>query len=124
VIKNPENGKISAFGVFCVKGIAYAIISLDSLNMANGKLAIKSERRRNNMTCIFCGGNMSDEFTTDFTDLGTCMVVIKKVPCITCEQCGETVFIGTVVRQLEQITNALKDSLTEVAIVQYANTAA
>jgi len=71
------------------------------------------------MTCILCSGNMSDDLTTDFTDLGSCMVIIKNVPCLSCEQCGETVFTGTVVRQLENMTNTLKESLTEIAIVQY-----
>jgi YgiT-type zinc finger domain-containing protein len=67
---------------------------------------------------------MSESFTSDFTDLKTCMVVIKNVPCLICEQCGETVFNGTVVRQLEKITNALKNSLTEIAVVQYSKGAA
>jgi len=71
------------------------------------------------MTCIFCSGDMSEGLTTDFTDLGSCMVIIKKVPCLSCGQCGETVFTGTVVRQLENITSKLKDSLTEIAVVQY-----
>jgi len=71
------------------------------------------------MSCILCGGNMSNDLTTDFTDLGSCMVIIKSVPCLSCEQCGETVFTGIVVKQLENMTNALKESLTEIAVVQY-----
>ena len=73
------------------------------------------------MICISCSGNMSSDFTTDFTDLGSCMVIIKSVPCLSCEQCGETIFTGTVIRQLENMTNALKESLTEIAVVQYPN---
>ncbi|MCL2406096.1 MAG: YgiT-type zinc finger protein [Defluviitaleaceae bacterium] len=49
------------------------------------------------------------------------MVIIKNVPCLSCEQCGETVFTGTVIRQLEDMTNALKKSMTEIAVVQYPN---
>jgi YgiT-type zinc finger domain-containing protein len=76
------------------------------------------------MVCHFCNGSMKDEVTSDFTDLGTCMVIIKHVPCLTCDQCGETAFTGTVVKQLDKIINDLKESLTEVAIVQYSNNVA
>ena len=76
------------------------------------------------MTCIFCQGKMSEETTTNFKDLGSCIVIIKNVPCLTCDQCGETVFTGTVSRQLETIVGTLKNSLTEIAVVQYSNTAA
>jgi YgiT-type zinc finger domain-containing protein len=73
------------------------------------------------MECIFCKGTMKESLTTDFNDFGSCMVIIKNVPCQTCEQCGETIFIGTVIRQLENITDELKESLTEIAVVQYPN---
>ena len=73
------------------------------------------------MTCIFCGGRMINETTTNFKDLDSCMAIIKNVPCLTCDQCGATVFTGTVARQLENIVATLKESLTEVAIVQYPN---
>jgi YgiT-type zinc finger domain-containing protein len=72
------------------------------------------------MDCIFCKGSMTEGITTDFTDLGSCMVIVKNVPCMICEQCGETAFIGTVVRKLDEITNKLKDSLTEIAVVQFS----
>jgi len=67
---------------------------------------------------------MSDGLTTDFNELSSCMVIIKNVPCIVCEQCGETVFIGTVARKLEEIISTLKDSLTEIAIIKYPDKAA
>jgi len=76
------------------------------------------------MVCIFCQGKMSEGTTTNFKDLGSCMVIIKNVPCLTCDQCGETVFTGTVARQLENIVSNLKDSLTEIAVIQYSNVAA
>jgi len=76
------------------------------------------------MDCNICSGNMSQGFTTDFTDLGSCMVIVKKVPCLICDQCGEVAFSGTVVRQLEHITNTLKESLAEIAVVQYSDSVA
>jgi len=76
------------------------------------------------MTCLFCKGDMLQGTTTDFTDLGNCMVIIKNVPCLKCDQCGETVYIGKTVKEVERIIDALKESLTEIAIVQYSDTAA
>ena len=76
------------------------------------------------MTCVFCKGDMNEGLTTDFTNLGSCMVIIKNVPCLECDQCGETVFRGEVVKQLENITATLKNSLTEIAVVQYSDNVA
>ena len=67
---------------------------------------------------------MKDSSTTHFSDLGTCIVVIKSVPCNKCTQCGETVYHLDVGEQIERIVRNLKDSLTEVAIVHYPSTAA
>ena len=71
------------------------------------------------MKCIFCKGNMLEGTTTDFTDLGSCMVIIKNVPCLKCDQCGETAFTGKIVKELEIIIDDVKDSLMEVAIINY-----
>jgi len=71
------------------------------------------------MTCLFCKGDMLPDTTTDFTELDKCMVIIKNVPCLKCDQCGETVFTGRIVQEIEQIIDKLKDSLTEVAITSY-----
>ena len=76
------------------------------------------------MTCFFCKGTMEDGTTTHFTDLGTCIIIIKNVPCYTCAQCGEIAYRLDVGERLEQIIDKLKSSLTEVAIVHYSDTAA
>ena len=41
------------------------------------------------MTCFFCKDSMEMSATTYFTDLSSCMVIIKSVPCYKCPQCGE-----------------------------------
>ena len=76
------------------------------------------------MTCVFCKGDMLQGTTTDFTDLGTCMVIIKNVPCQKCNQCGEVIYTGRVMQDVEQIIDSLKDSLMEVVITSYSNKAA
>jgi len=76
------------------------------------------------MTCIFCKGDMLQGTTTDFSDFGTCMVIIKNVPCLKCDQCGETVYTGRIVQEVERIVDSLKNSLMEVAITNYPDKAA
>ncbi|MCL2717845.1 MAG: type II toxin-antitoxin system MqsA family antitoxin [Lachnospiraceae bacterium] len=86
-------------------------------------MIIKQERRLSNM-CFFCKGTLKEGLTTYFVDLGSCMVIIKNVPCQTCEQCGEVVYNGTVIRRLEAIVKATKNSLTEIAVINYSDKAA
>ena len=59
------------------------------------------------MTCILCEGGMVQGTTSDFTDLGTCMVIIKNVPCMKCTQCGEKAFVGATVKRIESIVNSV-----------------
>jgi len=73
------------------------------------------------MDCILCKGSLIDGTTTDFTDLGSCMVIIKSVPCLKCDQCGETVYTGRIVKEVERIIDKLRDSLMEVAIINYSD---
>ena len=76
------------------------------------------------MTCFFCKGEKENSFTIDVTDLGSCIVIVRGVPCYKCVQCGETTFDLIVGERLEQIVDTLKDSITEIAVVNYSNTAA
>ena len=78
------------------------------------------------MKCIFCKGNIADGVTTDVTDLASCVIVVRNVPCHRCTQCGEVSFSIDVSERLEKIVDTLRasDSVTEVAIVKYTDTAA
>lgn len=71
------------------------------------------------MTCFFCKGEMTSGHTIHTVELENSIVVIKNVPCFKCEQCGETVFNGEVLKQLDKIIDTLQANLTEVAIVNY-----
>ena len=67
---------------------------------------------------------MVDATTTDVTDLESSVIIIRGVPCHKCVQCGEVSFTLDVGERLEQIVDALRGSLTEIAIVQYSDMAA
>ena len=76
------------------------------------------------MTCFFCKGTLVDDVTNHFVDLKTSMIIIKSVPCQKCDQCGEVVYSGIIVRRIEQIVKSMKNSFTEIAVVHYSETAA
>ena len=76
------------------------------------------------MTCFFCKDNMEDSITTHCTDIGSCIVVIKNVPCRVCTQCGAIAYMLDVGKKLEQIISATKNTLSEVSIINYSNAAA
>ena len=72
------------------------------------------------MKCLYCKGNMVNETTSDFTDLKTCIVVIRNVPCHKCTQCGEIAYDFNVGERLEQILESVKETMLEVAIITYS----
>lgn len=73
------------------------------------------------MTCLLCNGDMESGTTTYVTDLGKCIVIIKNVPCMKCRQCGEVVYTGAVVTKLEEMVEAFRNSMTEIAVIDYSN---
>lgn len=72
------------------------------------------------MTCFYCKGSLIDTTTTHVVEIGERVIIIRHVPCQKCKQCGEVFFNGTVVERLEQITDQLEKSLTEIAVVNYS----
>lgn len=72
------------------------------------------------MTCFFCASEMIETTTTYFQEVGNTIAIIKNVPCYRCKKCGETAYTATVVGRLEEITQLLEKSLTEIAVVNYS----
>ncbi len=71
------------------------------------------------MRCIKCLSDMYESFTTDVTDLGNCLVIIRNVPCLKCSECDEVFYTGIVMSQIEKIVEAAKNSVNDIAIVDY-----
>ena len=75
---------------------------------------------KNNMkACTFCKGSVKDGLSTFTVDLGTCIVIIRNVPSQICTQCGETYYSTEVMKQLYRIVDSMRDSMTEIAVVNY-----
>ena len=71
------------------------------------------------MLCMNCGSNVEKRFTTDVTDLGNCLVIVRNVPCYKCKECNEVTYTLDVVKHLEEIVSAAKKMLQEVSIIDY-----
>ncbi|WP_307761225.1 YgiT-type zinc finger protein [uncultured Phascolarctobacterium sp.] len=69
--------------------------------------------------CFMCKGSLEDKTTTFMADLGSCIVIIKNVPSQVCTQCGEVSYTDEVAAELERISNSLKQSVTEIAIIDF-----
>lgn len=71
------------------------------------------------MKCFRCKGEMRQGYTTFVTDKDNSCVVVRRVPCMQCDSCGEVAYTGEVAENLEKIVKAAKQALTEVAVVKY-----
>lgn len=76
------------------------------------------------MKCFMCKGHLEDKPTTFMVDLGKCIVIVKNVPSQVCSQCGEVSYSNEVAKELEKIINTMRESLTEIAVVNYPPNAA
>lgn len=75
------------------------------------------------MLCMECGGIAEKGYTTDVTDLGNCLVIIRNVPCYKCQECNEVIYTADVVQRLEKIVETAKKFMQEVSIIDYAKVA-
>lgn len=77
------------------------------------------------MTCFMCKGTMQEAFSNFTANMNGCIIVIKNVPSQVCSQCGEVTYSDTVVQQLEQIVQRVRNSIAaEVAVINYSEKAA
>ncbi len=75
------------------------------------------------MNCLKCKGNMQKSYTTYVADLGKTCIVVRRVPCMKCEECGEVVYTGVVMATLERLIDTLQSALAEVAVINYPDAA-
>lgn len=74
--------------------------------------------------CNACFSEEKIKTTTTFTvEYKGCIIVIKNVPCLECQMCGEITFSDDVSLQLERLITAAKSVLQDVAVIDYAKVA-
>lgn len=76
------------------------------------------------MKCLKCGVDAVKSTTTDVFDLGSCVIVIRNIPCYKCTECAEIIYTGKIIRELERIVEQTKKTLTEVAVIDFTKIAA
>lgn len=72
------------------------------------------------MNCFMCKGKLEEKNTTFMVELDNCIIIIKHVPSLVCEQCGEVSYSNEVSKQLEKLVNAVRNSITEITIINYS----
>ena len=72
------------------------------------------------MNCFMCKGKLEEKNTTFMVELDNCIIIIKNVPSLVCEQCGEVLYSNEVSKQLEKLVNAVRYSITEITIINYS----
>ena len=75
------------------------------------------------MKCLLCKGNMTNSTTTYMTTYNNCYIIIKNVPCLKCDQCGEEFISGSTMLKIESIIKKLRSILTEIAVVDFQSAA-
>lgn len=73
------------------------------------------------MTCFFCNGTLEETTTTHVTDIEERAIIIRRVPCLKCNQCLEVSYTGSVYEKVESILNSLRNSPSDVAIATYTD---
>lgn len=75
------------------------------------------------MRCLACKKEMFESLTTDVTDLGNIVIIIRNVPCLKCRECNEEFYTAETIKKLEFIVNDVKKSLQEIAIIDFGKVA-
>lgn len=76
------------------------------------------------MTCPLCKGDMKPDMTIHTVQLKNGTVVIKNVPCLKCEQCGEVVLSADTVEKIEHILQTVEKVVAEITVVNFPDCAA
>lgn len=76
------------------------------------------------MKCLLCKGHIEDKLTTFMVDLNNCIIIVKNVPSQVCSQCGEVSYSDDVAKHLEKIVSNMRNVITEIAILNYADNVA
>ncbi len=68
-------------------------------------------------------GNKVHTLTTFTVECNGCIIVVRNVPCLECQVCGEVTFSDEVSERLEKIVSAAKNIFQEISIIDYSKAA-
>ena len=74
--------------------------------------------------CVYCkNSSFKKSITTHVVNYKDCIIVIKNVPCLECDQCGEKYYTDDVAEKLEEIIDTAKKMMQEIAVIDYQQAA-
>ena len=74
--------------------------------------------------CMYCKGkDFFESTTTHVVNYKNCLIIIKNVPCIECEQCGEKFYTDEVAEILDKIIFTAKNFSQEISVIDYKTAA-
>ena len=74
--------------------------------------------------CMYCRGDgFIESTTTHVVTYKDCLIIIKNVPCLECDQCGETFYSDEVAQILDKIVSAAKKMTQEISVIDYRQAA-
>ncbi|WAM37147.1 type II toxin-antitoxin system MqsA family antitoxin [Caldicellulosiruptor acetigenus] len=76
------------------------------------------------MRCPLCGGELREGRVNHVVDIEGRTIIVKNVPALVCEQCGESYIEDEVAIKLEKIVNKLLENKTEITVANYWEIAA
>ena len=74
--------------------------------------------------CMFCKGeDFFDSTTTHVVNYKNCLIIIKNVPCVECEQCGEKFYSDEIAEILDKIVSAAKKFSQDISVIDFKQAA-
>ncbi len=74
--------------------------------------------------CMFCKNKTyTESTTTHVVNYQNCIIIIRNVPCLECDQCGEKYYTDEVAEKLERLVNSAKQLMQEISVVDYKTAA-
>ena len=74
--------------------------------------------------CMYCKNSTTvNSTTTHVVNYKNCIIVIKNVPCLECDQCGEKYYTDEVAESIRRIVNMAKKLMQEIAVIDYPQVA-
>ncbi len=71
------------------------------------------------MVCFVCKGHTVQKQTNFLVDLGGSIIIIKNVPSLVCDQCGEVSYEDHIAQNLERIVDKLRGAEAEITVASY-----
>ncbi|MEZ0535971.1 YgiT-type zinc finger protein [Caldicellulosiruptoraceae bacterium PP1] len=76
------------------------------------------------MKCVLCKASLKQGEVNHIIDINNKIIIIKNVPALVCQQCGEYFIDNETAIKLEKIVDELLKNKTEIVIANYSEIAA